>query len=533
MSRRFLLITLGVWALLILVSLHGRPALPLDETRALTVAWEMQVSGDWLVPHLNGETYSHKPPLLQWLMLLGWKLFGVSAWWARMIGPLAALAMLLLTHRLARSLWPEDRDTPGFAVVILGSTTLWCVMSSMTMYDALLGASALLALLGVVRAARDGAARGFVLMTLGLALGLLAKGPAIFVAVLPVALFAPLWATPCEVRPHIWRRWYLGVLGATLAASALMLLWVVPAVISGGALFREELLWGQTAGRMVQSFAHARPWWWYLALLIPLLGPWSFAAPLWRALRREGRGILRDRTLRLLLIWFVAGLLVFTLTSGKQVHYLLPLFPAMALLFARLVTSSPLKPGDHRLPLLAMLLVTVAAAVVLTWDVVKLPEWISAARPGMAAAFAAVCLITLCARSGTAQCFVMLVAGTGWCLLIGAHLLAGPALHAAYSLEDAAPLVRAAADDGADIAWIGGYHGELGFAARLRAPVAALDVATVMPWLAQHPRALVVLLTKTRASGELRPRHEQFWRGGLLQLWDGAVLAAHPELLTR
>ena len=41
-----------------------RPLLPVDETRYLTVAWEMWTSGSYIVPHLNGEPFSHKPPLL-------------------------------------------------------------------------------------------------------------------------------------------------------------------------------------------------------------------------------------------------------------------------------------------------------------------------------------------------------------------------------------------------------------------------------------------------------------------------------------
>ncbi|VAW80265.1 Polymyxin resistance protein ArnT, undecaprenyl phosphate-alpha-L-Ara4N transferase; Melittin resistance protein PqaB, partial [hydrothermal vent metagenome] len=36
-----------------------RPLLPVDETRYLSVAWEMWWRGDFLVPYLNGEAYHH------------------------------------------------------------------------------------------------------------------------------------------------------------------------------------------------------------------------------------------------------------------------------------------------------------------------------------------------------------------------------------------------------------------------------------------------------------------------------------------
>lgn len=69
-----------LWAVTLATALYLRPLIPVDETRATTVAWEMWVHGDWLVPHVNGEPYSHKPPLLQWTILLGWLLFGVNEW---------------------------------------------------------------------------------------------------------------------------------------------------------------------------------------------------------------------------------------------------------------------------------------------------------------------------------------------------------------------------------------------------------------------------------------------------------------------
>jgi 4-amino-4-deoxy-L-arabinose transferase-like glycosyltransferase len=62
------------------LSIFFRTPTPIDETRYLTVAWEMWLRQDFLVPYLNGATYSHKPPLLFWLINLSWGMFGVSEW---------------------------------------------------------------------------------------------------------------------------------------------------------------------------------------------------------------------------------------------------------------------------------------------------------------------------------------------------------------------------------------------------------------------------------------------------------------------
>ena len=75
-------------AVFFVLSAAFRPVLPVDETRYLTVAWEMWLRGDFLVPYINGEPYSHKPPLLFWLIHLGWAVFGVNDWWPRLVAPL-------------------------------------------------------------------------------------------------------------------------------------------------------------------------------------------------------------------------------------------------------------------------------------------------------------------------------------------------------------------------------------------------------------------------------------------------------------
>ena len=104
-----------VWALLTAIALWSRPLLPIDETRYAAVAWEMWLRGDWLVPYLNGEPYSHKPPLLFWLINLGWALLATNDWVPRLVAALFALADLLLLGALARRLWPHDALTSRVA----------------------------------------------------------------------------------------------------------------------------------------------------------------------------------------------------------------------------------------------------------------------------------------------------------------------------------------------------------------------------------------------------------------------------------
>ena len=95
--------------------LFTRPLLAIDETRYAAVALDMLQRGDWLVPHLNGAPYSHKPPLLFWLVRLGWKVIGVHEAWARLVGPMAGIIAVSLVAALARVLWPLDARTRSWA----------------------------------------------------------------------------------------------------------------------------------------------------------------------------------------------------------------------------------------------------------------------------------------------------------------------------------------------------------------------------------------------------------------------------------
>ena len=114
-----------LWAFLVILSLTSRSFFPIDETRYATVAWNMWQSGDYLVPTLNGATYSHKPPLLFWLMNLGWAVFGINDWWPRLIPSLFALASVFITRKIASLLWPNQPNIKDNASFILIGSGLW------------------------------------------------------------------------------------------------------------------------------------------------------------------------------------------------------------------------------------------------------------------------------------------------------------------------------------------------------------------------------------------------------------------------
>ncbi|PJA59670.1 MAG: glycosyltransferase [Rhodobacterales bacterium CG_4_9_14_3_um_filter_71_31] len=468
------------------VGVMVRPALPVDETRYLAVAWEMWRGGDYLTPHLNGAVYSHKPPLLFWLINLVWAAWGeVSGVAARLVAPGFGLASLLLVWRLSRALWPEARDAAAMAPWVLATTGAFLVFASLTTFDAMLTAATLLALLALVWARRGGGRAAWLGFGAALALGVLSKGPVILVHTLPVALLMPLWAERAT-RPAPGR-WYGGVGVGVLTGLALTALWLVPAILNGGPEYRDQVLWGQSAGRMVDSFAHRQPFWFFLALIPLFVWPWGWS-PLLRAF--TPRALWADEGARFCAVQLVAALAIFSAISGKQPHYLLPEIAIVAALVARQVGGAVAKPwrAIALIPVALMALAALAAASGLIPEAALRGFFVPIPSALLAFAVSAGVILAVWSIRAPALALGLIAPGA----LAVFYLAGGPSMRALY---DATPIAQAlAAHQAQGLAVIGGrYHGEYGFAGRLSAPVDALYTPEeIAAWGLAHPGGAAV-----------------------------------------
>jgi 4-amino-4-deoxy-L-arabinose transferase-like glycosyltransferase len=514
-STRRAVLLVALWAVAVAGGLAARPAWPIDETRYLSVGWEMWQRGEFLVPHLNGQPYSDKPPLLFWLMNAGWAVFGVHEWWARVVPALFALANLLLTARLARKLWPDRPDIAAAAPLLLLSTFVWSFFTTVLLFDMLLVFFALTGIHGLVRASR-GERGGWLLYALSIGLGILAKGPAILLWLAPAALAAPWWAAGESARPG---RWYLRVAAAIAGGVAIALAWAVPAAMSGGRAYADAILWNQTAGRVANAFAHRRPFWWYLPLAPLLLFPWI----LWTATWRRSpvlRDLASDRGVRLCVVWTIAGFTAFSLVSGKQVHYLLPLLPAVSLIGARLLTAAdaPVRRGELA-GVAACFFVLAAALGSGHWvaDAFGLPEWVAGLPHVAGAIVAALGVLLLVLSPGSRLRALELVAACSLAAVVVALVAVGRSATPVYDVSRVGRLLGRLEREGHPLAHAGRYRGEYQFAGRLRNPLEVIDADDLPRWFARHPDGYVVLYSRRHLlapEGNDELRHD--YRGGVV-----------------
>ena len=394
------------------------------------------------------------------------------------------------------------------------------LFSTSTMFDVMLAFFALLGLRGLLIAAEGSMKRGFAWVALSIGFGVLAKGPVILLHLLPVAALAPWW------RPGLaWKRWAGGILLAVLGGAAIALAWAIPAAIQGGEEYRRMIFWGQTAGRVADSFAHKRPLWWYLPLLPVLLYPWLVWPGLWRrfvALKREGL----DAGLRFCLAWLLPAFAVFSLISGKQVHYLIPLFPAFALLAGHLLARS--KEGGTWLP--ALLAGATGAAMVYfrnaakpedlaTWQ--DFPLW-----PGVALILAAILAGWIGRQPARRLHALALLSATAFASI---QFYIAENMRLRYDVRPIAQEIRKLQDRGLAVANHGIYHAQYQFLGRLERPLDQVHPESKLRgWFDQHPDGVLVAYISPKSSdlaGEAL--FSQPYRGEFAMLLDASQARAH------
>jgi 4-amino-4-deoxy-L-arabinose transferase-like glycosyltransferase len=329
-AHRWTLIGLSLF--LLFLGLMPRELWGVDEPLVGTIVREMVADGHWLVPHVNGAVYTEKTPLYYWLSALPALLTGtLIPLWLRLPSTLSAIGCLWLTYWMGARLFSERAGL--LAAGVLATSLLFALTSQITRMDMPLTLIVLAVLYCYVRfmeletdpsAAGAGSGRWALAIYPLVGLSFLTKGP--IGPVLPGFIIGSVL---------LWQRDWRGVLRlrpvtGTLLACAVVMSWLIPAVLQAGIGYANVIILHQSFGRAINSFSHGRPFYYYLYTFPVTILPWLFFLPLafirlWR--RRESL----DWRLPFLVSWTVGLFLFLSVMSGKLVIYLLPLFPGLAL----------------------------------------------------------------------------------------------------------------------------------------------------------------------------------------------------------
>jgi 4-amino-4-deoxy-L-arabinose transferase-like glycosyltransferase len=350
-------------AVLWLATLSLRPLFNTDEGRYAEIPREMLSGGDWVIPHLNGLAYVEKPPLQYWATALSLRVVGQSEFGARLYTALCALAAVLIVALTANRLWGAAAGWRAGA--LLASMLLFLVMGQLLTLDMSLTWYMTLALVGFLRAqqraqlhaqrvgrsaaregcgsqpgrAEPGAAtpgtqreRGWMLLAwVATALGVLTKG--LVAAALPAAVLVLYSLYARDWQP--WRRLHASIGLPLFLAIAIPWYWLAARRLPDFLQFffvHEHL-----ARYLTPSADREEAWWFFGAVFLVGSVPWTLQAlrALFQGWRRPSPGAGFNAKL-FLRIWVLFVCLFFSVSSSKLIPYILPAFPALALLTADL-----------------------------------------------------------------------------------------------------------------------------------------------------------------------------------------------------
>jgi len=343
-AGRLLLWAIAALALARLLSLPGYPLMDTTEARYADIARRMLAQGDWVTPWFGDSVpFWGKPPLSFWATELGFSVFGVNEWGARLPHYLLGVAVAALTWSMARTV---SQRAAWHAVALLAGSALFLISSGAVMTDMALALGNTMVMLGFLRAWRAGSTdasprRGAGwLLALGATIGLLAKGPVSVV----------LWGVPllgwALMGGRLRRAWScLPWLRGAWLVAALSLPWYGLAEMRTPG-FLQYFIVGEHWQRFVTpgwagdlyGSAHKYPYGTIWLFAVGAMWPWPvLLLAAWLALARRqtpvtGAPPSSDGQAVLLLAWALTPCLFFSAAGNILWTYVLPGLPPLALL---------------------------------------------------------------------------------------------------------------------------------------------------------------------------------------------------------
>ncbi|NNM80152.1 MAG: glycosyltransferase family 39 protein [Gallionella sp.] len=314
-------------------NLEYRTLVKPDEGRYAEIPREMVKSGDWTTPRLNELKYFEKPPLQYWATAVAYEVFGEHQWTSRLWAGLTGFAGIFLVWFAGLRLF--GREAANYAAMLLGSSLLYVLIGHINTLDMgvtffiTLGIFALL--LGQSATDEKQQRNWMVLAWVGMALAVLSKG--LMGLILPgtaVLIYCALQRDLTVLKRMHW-----------LPGLAIFLLIVAPwfylVMKANPEFFGRFFIYEHYTRFTTKDLGRYQPWYYFVPILLSGALPWTvlmFDSVLraWRGGERAAKTFSPER---FLLIWAVFIYLFFSVSGSKLPSYLLPMFPALALLMGQ------------------------------------------------------------------------------------------------------------------------------------------------------------------------------------------------------
>jgi 4-amino-4-deoxy-L-arabinose transferase-like glycosyltransferase len=285
-------------------------------------------TGNWILPMINGDYIPFKPPLFHWFGVLTALVVGrVDEFVVRFPSALIGTLGVLMTYGVAARLW--NRRAGLLAAVVLATSFEWWNAATITQVDMTLAffiSAALMLFYFLYNEEHARTLRSLALAFL-LAMATLAKGPlGVVVSSFVILVYLLLRRDLAFLKKMPLIR---GAAIFLLVAGS----WYGLAFLQAGwSFFRRQIL-DETLLTGVGSYGHHQPVYYFVPVLFYNTLPWSFFFPALAVFLYQKRHRLAEEHLLYPLVWLAATFVFFSAALGKRGIYILPLYPAVALLF--------------------------------------------------------------------------------------------------------------------------------------------------------------------------------------------------------
>ena len=312
--------------------LGNRPFATPDEGRYVEIPREMVATGDYLTPRLNGIKYFEKPPLFYWLQASNIKMFGIQEGPMRLWVAFFALIGCLATYAFGKTNF--DRTTGIFSAFVLGSSVLYFSLSRLIILDMPVSILVTLILYSFYQGfeAESGTKRRlwFYCFSISCALGVLTKG------IMALAIPGPIIVIWLTVTGG-WKR----VLPVYLPTSLFLFLliaapWHILVSLKNPEFAYKYFIVEHFMRYTTDVHLRYKPIWFFIPILIAGFLPWTAFIP------ASIVDAWKNRTSSLnsyLLIWAGWVFAFFSVSNSKLIPYILPMFPALALLIGKYLSD--------------------------------------------------------------------------------------------------------------------------------------------------------------------------------------------------
>jgi 4-amino-4-deoxy-L-arabinose transferase-like glycosyltransferase len=325
-----ILLLVLIYGLIWFGTLNYRHLIPSDEGRYAEIAREMLVTGDWITPRYNGYKYFEKPPLQIWATATAFQLFGVGDWQARLWTALTGFFTILLIGFTGARIF--NARAGWLAAVVLASSPMWVISGHFNSLDMGLSFFLVAALCSVLlaQASQNTLTRRNWMWTcwISMALATLSKG--LIGAAIPAMVFITYSITAWDWK--IWAR--IRIFSGLILFLVIATPWFI-LVAQRNPEFLEFFFIHEHLQRFTQD-AHSRtgPIYYFVPLLLIGILPWALQMPraLIQAWTERKHEITHFSSGRLLVCWIVVIFAFFSASHSKLPGYIIPIFPALALI---------------------------------------------------------------------------------------------------------------------------------------------------------------------------------------------------------